>query len=286
MLVLHGAAQAADAKRIERALERYRQMAASVAPGAELRVACDGPFALIFTEAGSADPSLFAAAMKDLETAERLAVAHSTLLNGLSSEIDVLPARLAGALADQAALFAETKARAKTLLTGLERIAGAAEYALRLTEKAAAPEAAPSAAERRAHPAQHGATGRAYLQQRLQRRQSKAARIQAMDQFLDAVQGAAQSIARDVRILRGPTERRPNLVIDIAVLAARADEPKIEQAARAIETRAGAIGLDFAAIGPWAPFSFAEDPEAAENAAAEMVAAAAPGRPSGRERAS
>ncbi len=264
MLVLHGAAAARDADRIEAALAPFRPIAAAVAPGAALKVSKAGPVALIATEAGAADPALFLAALQDLATAERLALAHSTLLNGLAASIDILPARLSGALESEAALIEQALARAEALRAGLDRIAGAAEYALRLSEKPAVSDAP------RATPSQ--TTGRDYLKRKLDARRARDGRREAVDAFLDAALAAAESVGREVRAARGPTERRPSLVLDLAVLAPRAAEAEIETLTAAIAPRADALGLDFAAIGPWAPFSFADAPEDATAAMARAPA--------------
>lgn len=282
MRVLHGVAAAADAERIEAALAPYRALAASVAPEARLGLRRAGPFALVVTRAGGDAAARFAAALETMEGAERLALAHSALLNGLAAKVDILPARLGAAAPDDRTLRAQTRARAPALSAALARIAGCAEYALRLTERDPAPRA-PAA------PADVG--GRAYLRRRLAARQAKEALGAAREAFLDGAAAAAGSIGRELRVVRGPTERRPRLALDIAVLAPRTAERDVERLAEAVAPRAEALGLDFAAIGPWAPFSFVEPsdaPEAGQDPAQDPTQESADGaaRESGRARAS
>lgn len=274
MLVLHGAAHARDARRLEAALAPFQRMAAALLRGAALKIAPAGSLVLIATEAADGAPDAFVTALRDVETAQRLALAHSQLLNTLAREIDVLPARLSGPAESEAALVAQARAQEQRLLSRLTRIGGALEYALRIAE---APATRPDDAAASAKPdgASTSPGGRAYLRRKLDKRRAKEARSAARDAFLEGLTAAAESLSRETRATSGATERRPDLVLDLALLAPRAREPDVVRLAETAQPRAEALGLRFDAIGPWAPFSFATDPEEEEEAAAAAFRRAA-----------
>ncbi|MEM9725561.1 MAG: GvpL/GvpF family gas vesicle protein [Pseudomonadota bacterium] len=277
MLILHGVVAGADRARLEAALfEPGPGVApaapiAPIAPGARWRVLEVGALALLASEIPY-DPAAFAQLLETEEAASALAAAHNRVLSTLISHIDLLPARLAGGFESAEGLVADAASRQDGLLAGLARIAGAAEYTVRLSARSGA--RAPATADA-APPSSEAPGGRGYLQGRLSQRRRGAQRRQAVQELGDALQRAAAAISREVVFSHGPTDRRPELRLELALLLARAAEPRLAALGAEFGPLADRAGLELTLIGPWAPFSFADAPDPQAEAAAHSAEEAA-----------
>lgn len=264
MLILHGVTHAANRRSLATEATAFAAGVAAIAPDARLRVLTVGRLAALVTEVAGAAAAAFQEALSHAATAERLTLAHAHVLNQLAARIDMAPARLSGAAETPEALLEALAAREAALLGQLRRVSGAAEYVLKITQAEAAQRSAdPGAAPEAAFSSV--ARGRDYLKARLSRRRARDGRSRAVASLLAGAQSAAESFARDLRVVAGPTERRPNLLIDLAILAPRQAEARVAELADAVGARAAALGLVSEATGPWAPFSFV-DPVAEDGA--------------------
>lgn len=280
MLICHGVIDVETLPRARAALDRAGAQA--LMPSAlRLRWIPVDALALLVSETPLSASEL-ATLLGSPEAAGAVAAAHNRLLSALIPDIDILPARLSGAFLSEQAVIDDAHARRAALTAALRRIGGAAEYSVRLT-----------ATQRKAAPTRPATIttkdGRSYLQTRLAKRRSGALKRAGLAELIDALSAASQLIARETVETRGPSERRPELRLDLALLLDRGAEPSLVALGERFSTAAEDQGLELTLIGPWAPFSFAdapaelaeeapaEDPQAAEaQAFLDRVAAAAP----------
>ncbi|MEL6977967.1 MAG: GvpL/GvpF family gas vesicle protein [Pseudomonadota bacterium] len=288
MLILHGVIGAETRRAAAAALSALEPSPLGAA--ARLRIIEAGPLALLASETASSAAAL-SQRLETIEGASALAAAHNRLLSALIVAIDVLPARLSGAFETEAALLAHVARQRDALGERLRRVAGAAEYSARLSTRpmegaraqgagsdgagaagsgAAGSYAAgsPAAGSRAAELGASGAAddvaardGRRYLQSRLSKRRSHARRREDMAALSEEMIAAARALARETVLAKGPTERRPQLRLDLALLLERGAESRLAAFGARFEAPARALGLELALIGPWAPFSFTGAPE-------------------------
>lgn len=251
MWILHGVAPSAEAERLTQAAERaaaaiWPACAPADAPSPQVRVVRLKGLAAIATRFAAAPSRREAVRQALLEpaAAQRLAVAHAALLNRLALGATIAPARLAAAYPTKAALLAAVRARREVFLEDLARVAGAAEYVIKLTETA------PGGSKT------GGAKSRNFLRARLDARRAARARQGAATALLETLRAAGDAIARETRAQFGPNPRDPRRRAELTLLVDRRVEAELRELAETVAPVAQAAGCAVTLIGPSAPQSF------------------------------
>lgn len=175
------------------------------------------------------------------------ALEHNRLLTAYALAGDVAPVRYGAAVGDPAAAPALLAPQAARYGRILDRVAGAVEYALRLSPaQGGAPVQAPAVPD--------VPSGRAYL--RAQRSRRDARDTQAADRaaFLAGLAEDMADLCREMEVLPARADR----VLDLALLVPRENVAHLVARAEDWHGAAGARGLVLALIGPWPPHSFTQ----------------------------
>ncbi|MEO1328917.1 MAG: GvpL/GvpF family gas vesicle protein [Pseudomonadota bacterium] len=203
---------------------------------------------------------------EDPDQAGRLAKAHHDALCRLAAVIDVLPLRFGAATRtpeETAAGLAGDPDRADALKAAFLRIRGAAEYQIRLliSTQPGTPPGTPPGSPPGTPPASPAASrptapnGRAYLRRKLDRRQDEDRRRSATGALLDRIRGDAARLGRaSVEVAPG----RPDLALDLSVLAARGSVEALSEAGGAWAALAEPFGLTLRITGPLPAFRFVD----------------------------
>jgi hypothetical protein len=202
--------------------------------------------------------------LENLEWLETMARAHHRVIEGLTEHTTVLPLRLATVYLDDARVRAVLEDDREMFTVSLARLAAHVEWGVKIyveppPDDAAAPAPSPDA---------DLGPGRAYLRARTAQRhlrdeayraaQTAAARVEAVGRALAA--GHARHRVQQGEIAPGPGE---NVVNDAYLVDHGHAEQFRTETLRAVE---GLRGVRIEVTGPWAPYSFAEPPEAAAKA--------------------
>jgi hypothetical protein len=218
-----------------------------VIEGARLSVVTDGRLAALVSvlRAGASD-SLFV----DSESAARVAVEHHSVLTRLAALHDLAPVRLGAMYADVPAVQAMLRETGPDFQVALTRIAGAVEFAVKLTPvDGVADTAAPVMAS----------TGRSYLKgkadQAAARRSSAERARKAATEAFETVSVVAldRVFASPRRNAQADQEKR---LLDAALLVSRSAFGAFEAAVLAAQEIAGSQGYQLTVTGPLPPYSF------------------------------
>jgi hypothetical protein len=202
----------------------------------------DGLCALVSApEAAEADETLFA----DPEAVARLAMLHHAVLTRLARENDIVPVTLGAVFSGPEAVRHRLAVGAGAFRDALGRIAGGAEFSVKLLAEAAA-DPAPAAAE----------TGRGYLAALKARKEAVRTDALARARFTLELRQALSGAA--IRLRERPARPDParRCLIDLACLAPRGSEALAASLAAALAPRAALLGLSLRIDGPWPPYSF------------------------------
>jgi Gas vesicle synthesis protein GvpL/GvpF len=186
----------------------------------------------------------------DAETSAKIAVAHHALLTSLSAHMDLAPIRLGAVYVGTEAVKSMLKASALDFSQALEMVAGAAEFAMKLTPVEGfvqTPASAPVV------------NGRAYLQRRSiaaaeQRTEVERARSAASEIFTSVSNTTRAHVFSSPR--RNATADSEKRLLDAALLVSR---DKIEAFGKTVlmaQERAFAQGFHLSVTGPLPPYSF------------------------------
>jgi Gas vesicle synthesis protein GvpL/GvpF len=209
-------------------------------------VTADDLMALVSILPIGASETLFA----DPESAAGIALQHHALLTKLAVSHDLAPIRLGAIYADGEAVKAMLRESSVDFCAALKRIAGAAEFAMKLTPSGEA------AISENPDPA---ISGRSYLQRRAdqaaaQRNRTEQARQVASDAF-QAVSSVAleHAFAPPRRNAQADQEKR---LLDAALLVERSQTVRFEAAVLAAQAIAEKAGYRLTVTGPLPPYSF------------------------------
>ena len=186
----------------------------------------------------------------DADTSAKIAIAHHALLTSLSAHLDLAPIRLGAVYAGKEAVKAMLKASALDFSLALETIAGAAEFAMKLTPVEGfvqAPVIAPVV------------SGRSYLQRRSvaaaeQRTEGERTRSAASDIFMSVSSAARAHVFAPPR--RNATADAEKRLLDAALLVSRDTMEAFKNTVVAAQERAIAQGFQLSVTGPLPPYSF------------------------------
>jgi hypothetical protein len=202
------------------------------------------------------DAAFAEAAFAEPDRAASIAIAHHEVLTALAVTADVVPVRLGAACESRVAVTALLDAERDRFTEALTRIAGAAEYAVILTEAQAATPA----------PAPQVATGRDYLKFRsaatAQRRQQTAQLREAALAAVEVLTGHARDrvFAQPRRNAQADRDKR---IMDAALLITRDQVGHFTEAVKVAQAAIGDSGCELRVTGPWPAYSFTEAREAA-----------------------
>jgi Gas vesicle synthesis protein GvpL/GvpF len=186
----------------------------------------------------------------DAETSAKIAVAHHALLTSLSAHVDLAPIRLGAVYAGKEAVKSMLEVSALDFSAALKTIAGAAEFAMKLTPvegHVSAPVTAPIL------------NGRSYLQRRSiaaaeQRTDAERARSVASDIFMAVSSEARSHVFASPR--RNATADNEKRLLDAALLVSRDKFNAFGNTVIAAQERAIAQGFYLSVTGPLPPYSF------------------------------
>jgi hypothetical protein len=212
--------------------------ASPVAGGTLTLVVADGLAALASLLPAGVGEELFA----DPEAAAELSLRHHELLTALAVTADLAPVRLGALHADEASAARMLRDNAATFRQALARIAGAQEYAVKLT---------PLLADATPAPAEPPASGRSFLQRRAEAGQRRRDAGGALDAL--RVHAAAHVFAPPRRHAAADQEKR---LVDAALLVPRAEAATFAGAVPAAQDAAAAAGFRLSVRGPLPAYSF------------------------------
>lgn len=197
--------------------------------------------------AASFDEAALAAGLKDVDWVGACAMAHDAVVMESMKSGPVVPMRLFTIFEDERRALGQARLAARTIARTLRRVAGRAEYGVRI---AAVPGARP-----RADTAGGRLTGRSFLEQK--RRQLEARRSQL------AVPAEERRRIFD-RLARLADEARPRPIpeggsrvwLDGAFLVPLGTATAFRRAVRRLSTDLTRSGHEVTLTGPWPPYSF------------------------------
>ncbi len=181
------------------------------------------------------------------ERAPEVSVAAAERHNGVSlaalaAGVTPIPLRFGQWIADAAAAR-DALADAERLAAALDRVAGAAEYGVRVLDEAALREV----------PRERPTTGRAHLESLAARRRSAGAVRERSAPLLSALREAVGGLVREERAREDV--RGVRTVLEVAHLVPREAETEYMSGVGALRRRFPALRFLF--TGPWPPYSFA-----------------------------
>jgi hypothetical protein len=189
------------------------------------------------------------------EAAADVAVAHHRLLTTLALRRDLAPIRLGAVYGDEKSARTMLELEGDKFRAALDRVSGAAEYALKMVPGATSAPVEPPPP----------ATGRAFLQRR---GAEAAARRNAGDFARAAANSAFGDLARHARAhvflppRRHATADQEKRMLDAALLVPRSEADRFGIAVIAAQSQAARVGYVLSVAGPLPPYSFM-DAEAA-----------------------
>lgn len=188
------------------------------------------------------------------------ALAHNALLVAQARLGDVLPVRFPTGFSGEAALHAHLAAEGVRYRAGLARIGGAREYGLRLALRpgSALPAGSPDALRDTGAGAPAN-SGRAFLERGRRRRDLRTERAAARARMAERLASEAAGLAREA-IAGAP---RADRLVELALLVPASGVDALRARMTAAAREAAGLGLDLVLSGPWPPYSFAGQGEAA-----------------------
>ncbi|MCS0638531.1 GvpL/GvpF family gas vesicle protein [Streptomyces sp. LP05-1] len=203
--------------------------------------------------------------LEDLDWLEAVARAHHEVVDAVAARTTVLPLRLATICRDQERVRALLAERRAGCLARLELLAGRVEWGVKVFVLASGPDAPGAPAERAGASGGTGLSpGRAYLRTRRHERDARDDAYALAEETVRRVRAAAAEFADEHaahRVQQGPLARTgaENVANDAYLVPATASDAFLT----AVREEAGGPGSVRVEItGPWAPYSFAADPEA------------------------
>jgi hypothetical protein len=189
--------------------------------------------------------------LQDLQWVSRCAVAHEAVVEYLAASGTVVPLKLFTIFASDARALEHIGRLRRGLARTLSRIAGRAEWGVRivLDERAALARAAAPAARAR--------TGTAFLAAKGAQREAARAIVRTAREGMEGVFDELAAHADDAR--RRPPEATAaplRLLLDAAFLVRTAGAPRFRTAVKAVARRLEPRGCEVTLSGPWPAYSF------------------------------
>lgn len=173
------------------------------------------------------------------------ALAQNAVLSAYAATGDVLPVAIGAGFSGPAALGRYLGASAPALAARMQRLAGQAEYILRLLP-GAVPAPAPPAA---------GEGGAAFLRRRSASRERRRSLGQQRQVF---AAGLAAGLAGFIRARIARPQKPGGALLDLCLLVDRCESAALVAHLGGLAAEAGELGLTLRLIGPCAPHSFVE----------------------------
>jgi hypothetical protein len=186
----------------------------------------------------------------DLDWLSECALAHEAVIERLMSAPAVAPLKLFTLFSGPQAARRRLAAKRPALLAALRRLAGAAEWGVRVHARPR-----PAAAA----PAERPASGRGFLERkrdarRLAQEDLEATRAKARRGF-----ATLGRLARAARQLPPPPGASPSLLLDAVFLVARPRQAAFEAAFERFATELAALGAEVVFSGPWPAYHFVDE---------------------------
>ncbi|MGW7598654.1 GvpL/GvpF family gas vesicle protein [Streptomyces antimycoticus] len=233
--------------------------------GASVRTLTAGPLTAVVQDvpaAGFGEEAL-RRRLSDRDELERCARAHHTVITAASALAPTVPLPLATLYLDDDRAREALGERETSLLTALDRIAGRAEWGVKVYAPAGPPPPAPEAAPADGPangPANGPASGRAYLDRVRTRQRSREQHHTLTLRAAERVDSAVRSLAVAARRLRPHgvevTGKHRTQVLNVAYLLDLGRERELQAALASL--RRDETDLQIELSGPWAPYSFAD----------------------------
>ncbi|GAA3360540.1 GvpL/GvpF family gas vesicle protein [Streptomyces antimycoticus] len=225
--------------------------------GASVRTLTAGPLTAVVQDvpaAGFGEEAL-RRRLSDRDELERCARAHHTVITAAAALAPTVPLPLATLYLDDDRAREALGERETSLLTALDRIAGRAEWGVKVYAPAGPPPPAPEAA-----PADGPASGRAYLDRVRTRQRSREQHHTQTLRAAERVDTAVRSLAVAARRLRPHgvevTGKHRTHVLNAAYLLDLGRERELRAALASLRRDETDIQIELS--GPWAPYSFAD----------------------------
>ncbi|MFE3220797.1 GvpL/GvpF family gas vesicle protein [Streptomyces antimycoticus] len=225
--------------------------------GASVRTLTAGPLTAVVQDvpaAGFGEEAL-RRRLSDRDELERCARAHHTVITAASALAPTVPLPLATLYLDDDRAREALGERETSLLTALDRIAGRAEWGVKVYAPAGPPPPAPADG-----PADGPASGRAYLDRVRTRQRSREQHHTLTLRAAERVDSAVRSLAVAARRLRPHgvevTGKHRTQVLNAAYLLDLGRERELQAALASL--RRDETDLQIELSGPWAPYSFAD----------------------------
>lgn len=225
--------------------------------GGALRVVRCGEIAAVVSAvpADRFGSEALAGALEDLGTLEELARGHDAVVHALVHRTAAIPFRMATVYLDEQRVREMLRERHDELLRAVDRVADHLEWGV----KVHAPEQAADSPDTAAKPS----SGRSYLQRRMAQRDQRDQWWQRASDTAAELDGALSPRAVDRRYHRPQSAalsgREGENVLNAAYLVATADTEVFLATAERFN---GTGDCHVEVTGPWAPYSFALDPDA------------------------
>lgn len=213
--------------------------------------------------AGTLDPETLAERSEELAWVAQHGLVHERVVAWFVDHGDIVPVRLFTLYSSEDALRREVDGRAGAIRAQIERLRGLREWNLKVAylPDRLMDRLADLSAEIRELDQQIGQAkpGHRYLLERKRQELAKAEAARGARNVAQQLLDALKPHAREVRALEPPRAAAADktaLVLNAALLVARAEEPAMREVAAEHAEDLGEIGIDVSFSGPWAPYRF------------------------------
>jgi len=192
--------------------------------------------------------------LKDLDWLSACGVAHQAILDACLTSDAVVPMKLFTIFASDARAVEEMTRQIDRLSELMLRVAGCAEWGVRVTRatQPAPAQAAPAGVT----PASAQPAGRAFLEAKAHQRRAARDAAESLDQDLRALAATLHDVTRDVRYRADASGIGAPLLLDAAYLVTRTTESRFRAQVRAKARPLLERGCRVTVTGPWPPYSF------------------------------
>ncbi|MFD7506860.1 GvpL/GvpF family gas vesicle protein [Streptomyces sp. NPDC059850] len=226
---------------------------AGLDPGSPVRTLPAGPLTAVVQDVSASDyaEEALRRRLSDRAELERCARAHHEVITAVASVTATVPLPLATLYRGDARVREALRSQQTAFLAALDRLAGRAEWGVKVYAPTAPVTPTPDPAPR---------TGRAYLDRVRNRHQGREQRQSAALQAAERVDAAVQSLAVAARRLRphGPEVTGPHRthILNAAYLLDTARARELRAALTSLRGDEPAVEIELS--GPWAPYSFTD----------------------------
>jgi hypothetical protein len=200
--------------------------------------------------------------LADLAWVSACAIAHERVVAHFAALAPVVPMKLFTLFASDERAVLTLLAERERLTAVLEKVAGAAEWGVRIHFDASRVKRTPATSATAATPTGSGtpASGRDFL---LRKKEAQEAARHRMGQVSTAVEAAFDELSRHATAARRRepvvAESGPRLLLDAAFLVPGERTEELERAVQAEAERLAASACEVTLTGPWPPYNFIEE---------------------------